>query len=101
MRDFNNVQITRLKVRQNAVFEKLDLEFKDGLSTISGASGVGKSVLIASLLGAFGLKESNASNIEVELIAPFLDTEEYGIFREDEHEPLVISVIKKEKRAIF
>lgn len=101
MRDFNNAQITRLKVRQNAVFEKLDLEFKDGLSAISGASGVGKSVLIASLLGAFGLKESNASNIEVELIAPFLDTEEYGIFREDEHEPLVISVIKKKKRAIF
>lgn len=101
MRDFNNAQITRLKVRQNAVFEKLDLEFKDGLSAISGASGVGKSVLIASLLGAFGLKESNASNIEVELIAPFLDTEEYGIFREDNHEPLVISVIKKEKHAIF
>ncbi|WP_154417910.1 DNA repair protein RecN [Helicobacter pylori] len=101
MRDFNNAQITRLKVRQNAVFEKLDLEFKDGLSAISGASGVGKSVLIASLLGAFGLKESNASNIEVELIAPFLDTEEYGIFREDEHEPLVISVIKKEKTRYF
>ncbi|RVZ33266.1 DNA repair protein RecN, partial [Helicobacter pylori] len=101
MRDFNNAQITRLKVRQNAVFEKLDLEFKDGLSAISGASGVGKSVLIASLLGAFGLKESNASNIEVELIAPFLDTEEYGIFREDNHEPLVISVIKKEKTRYF
>ncbi|WP_104748416.1 DNA recombination protein RecN [Helicobacter cetorum] len=93
--------IKRLKVCQNTVFEKLDLELKDGLSAISGASGVGKSVLITSLLGAFGLKESNALNIEVEFIAPFLDTEEYGIFREDNNEPLVISVIKKEKTRYF
>lgn len=79
----------------------MDLEFKDGLSVISGVSGVGKSVLIVSFLGVFGFKESNVLNIEVELIAFFLDMEEYGIFREDEYEFLVISVIKKEKMRYF
>ncbi|AFI03504.1 DNA repair protein [Helicobacter cetorum MIT 00-7128] len=93
--------IKRLKVRQNAVFENIDIEFDTGLNAISGASGAGKSVLIASLLGAFGLKESNALNIEVEFLAPFLDTEKYGIFREDNDEPLVISVIKREKTRYF
>lgn len=77
------------------------MEFKDGLSVISGVSGVGKSVLIVSFLGVFGFKESNVLNIEVELIAFFLDMEEYGIFREDEYEFLVISVIKKEKMRYF
>lgn len=79
----------------------MDLEFKDGLSVISGVSGVGKSVLIVSFLGVFGFKESNVLNIEVELIVFFLDMEEYGIFREDEYEFLVISVIKKEKMCYF
>lgn len=77
------------------------MEFKDGLSVISGVSGVGKSVFIVSFLGVFGFKESNVLNIEVELIAFFLDIEEYGIFREDEYEFLVISVIKKEKMRYF
>ncbi len=41
--------LTRLSVQQLAIIEKLELDFANGLTVISGETGAGKSILMDSL----------------------------------------------------
>ncbi|MDO7253345.1 AAA family ATPase [Helicobacter cappadocius] len=94
--------INRLIVKNSVAFENVDLEFKNGFNVFSGASGSGKSVLIESLLGAFGIKDSNADMIEANLdiaLGEFgVDLNEFGLSEED---ILVLSILKKDKTRYF
>ncbi|STP13057.1 DNA repair protein [Helicobacter mustelae] len=56
--------IEYIKIKENIVFENVELELFAGLNVFSGASGSGKSVFMESLLGVFGLRESNAKSIQ-------------------------------------
>ncbi|WP_095333034.1 AAA family ATPase [Helicobacter sp. 11S02596-1] len=95
--------IGRLIVKNSVAFEDVDLEFQNGFNVFSGASGSGKSVLMESLLAIFGLKESNAELIEANLdisLGDFgVNLEEFGLL--DESDPLVLSIVKKDKTRYF
>lgn len=94
--------INRLLIKNSVAFEDVDLEFQGGFNVFSGASGSGKSVLMESLLGIFGLKDSNAEMIEASLdisLADFgVDVSEFGLQEED---MLVLSILKKDKTRYF
>lgn len=94
--------INRLLIKNSVVFEDVDLEFQGSFNVFSGASGSGKSVLMQSLLGIFGLKDSNAEMIEASLdisLADFgIDASEFGLQEED---MLVLSILKKDKTRYF
>ncbi len=70
--------IERLYLKDYLVFKEIELEFDKGLILFSGASGVGKSVLLNALLGIFGYKEIDAKLAEVSFDNK-LDLEEAGI----------------------
>ena len=70
--------IERLYLKDYLVFKEIELEFDKGLILFSGASGVGKSVLLNALLGVFGYKEIDAKLAEVSFDNK-LDLEEAGI----------------------
>lgn len=95
--------IQRLIVKNSVAFENVDLEFQNGFNVFSGASGSGKSVLMESLLGIFGLKESNAelieANLEISLEEFGLNLEEFGLL--DSDDGLILSIVKKEKTRYF
>ncbi|PAF42009.1 hypothetical protein BKH45_05360 [Helicobacter sp. 11S03491-1] len=95
--------IRELIIKNSVAFENLDLEFHNGFNVFSGASGSGKSVLMESLLGIFGLKDTNAEFIEADLDVCLNDfgviLDEFGLSQEDEG--LTISIIKKEKTRYF
>ncbi|PAF54007.1 DNA recombination protein RecN [Helicobacter sp. 13S00482-2] len=95
--------INRLIIKNSIAFEDVDLEFKNGFNVFSGASGSGKSVLIESLLGVFGLKDANAEVIEASLdiyLDEFgVDLDEFGFTQEDGM--LVLSILKKDKTRYF
>ena len=48
--------LLELHVKNLALIEKADLEFKEGLTVLSGETGAGKSVLIDSINVALGAK---------------------------------------------
>lgn len=73
--------ITRLLIKNHLSFKEVNLEFDKGLSVFTGASGAGKSVLMAAILAAFGLGEANASLIEADVDFNF-DMSEYGVLNE-------------------
>lgn len=95
--------INRLIIKDAIVFDEIDLNFQNGFNVFSGASGSGKSVLMESLLGIFGLKDSNASLLEAQLD---IDLNEFGVDMSDfgiieEGEDLILSIIKKDKTRYF
>lgn len=97
--------ISRLLIKNSVAFDEVDLEFdgfEGGFNVFSGASGSGKSVLMESLLGIFGLKDSNAEMIEASLdisLGEFgVDLGEFGLQEED---TLVLSILKKDKTRYF
>ena len=74
--------IERFYLKDYISFDEVDLEFKNGLILFSGASGVGKSILLNALLGVFALKDIDASLAEVSLDNT-LETEKVGIENEE------------------
>ncbi len=88
--------IERFYLKDAYVFKEVDIEFKKGLILFSGASGAGKSVLLDSMLGAFGIKDLNAKKAEV-LLDNHLDMEDYGI----ENEPVNIFRFVKSKSSRY
>lgn len=90
--------IESIHIKNAIVFENLNLEFHKGLNVFSGASGSGKSVFMESLLGLFGLKDSNATQIQGILTQCPINLEDYGIDNENE---IFINIIKKDKTRYF
>ncbi len=79
--------IERFSLNDCLGFKKVSLEFKNGLILFSGASGAGKSVLLDSMLGLFGVKELHAKMAEASIdnqldLQKFgIENEEYNVFR--------------------
>lgn len=74
--------IERFYLKECLVFKEVELELKKGLILFSGASGVGKSILLNALLGVFGYKDLQAKLAEVSLDNE-LDMEDIGIENEE------------------
>lgn len=60
--------IERFFLKDNFLFQDLEVLFNKGLNVFSGASGSGKSVLLDSILGTFALKTSDNNLSEVSLL---------------------------------
>jgi len=74
--------IERLYLKNNLVFDEVDLSFENGLIVFTGASGAGKSVLFDAILGQFGLKDARGKMCEC-VVDDKIDLEEYGIEYDD------------------
>ena len=86
--------IEKLLLKELVAFEKISLDFSDGLVVFTGPSGAGKSVLMGALLSSFGYTmPSYASMCEVALCKPNnMQSELYML--DDE---LVVKSLKKDK----
>ena len=73
--------LLELHIRNMALIEKADLDFRSGFTVLSGETGAGKSILIDSINFALGAKTSKeiiregAAFAYVELIFKILDKE--------------------------
>jgi len=86
--------IEKLLLKEHVTFDKISLDFSDGLVVFTGPSGAGKSVLMGALLSNFGHSmPSYASICEVSLCKPH-DMENELYVLDDE---LVIKSLKKDK----
>ncbi len=74
--------IERFYLKDYLSFSEVELEFDKGLILFSGASGVGKSVLLNAILGVFGYKDIDAKIAEVSL-DDRLNLEDIGIENEE------------------
>lgn len=90
--------IEKIVLKENLSIKEAILEPSSGLNVFSGASGAGKSIFFESLLGVFGLKDTQATSIEAEISAS-LELQEYGIEVDDEI--LVFKALKKDKQRFF
>lgn len=72
--------ITRILIDKSPAFSHIQLDLHKGFNVISGVSGSGKSVFLHAMLSAFGLKESHAALVEINLT---LRLKELGICLED------------------
>ncbi|MDY5821971.1 MAG: hypothetical protein SPJ83_04120 [Helicobacter sp.] len=72
--------ITRILIDKSPAFSHIKLDLHKGFNVISGVSGSGKSVFLHAMLSAFGLKESHAALVEINLT---LRLKEIGICLED------------------
>ncbi len=89
--------IYEILIKNSPVFKEIHLELSSGFNAFSGASGVGKSILMESILALFGHKDSNASVIEAHFDRA-LDLQDWGIESEEE---TVLSILKKDKTRYF
>ncbi|RAX56940.1 hypothetical protein CCZ01_07760 [Helicobacter monodelphidis] len=89
--------IQEILIKNSPIFKKIQIQLDDGFNVFSGASGVGKSVLMESILALFGHKDSNASVIEAHFNIA-LDLESWGI---DSDEDTILSILKKDKTRYF
>jgi len=89
--------IERFYMRNHLSFDEVDIEFGKGLVLFSGASGAGKSVLLNSILGAIGQKDTNAKLSEVTFNNK-INLDEFGI---ETDEITIFRQIKKEKTRYF
>ncbi len=90
--------IERLLVKNSPAFDEINIYPSAGFNVFSGVSGSGKSVLMGSILALFGIKDSNASLIESDIVSENIHLEHYGILDSDN---IVISVVKKDKVKYF
>ena len=74
--------IDRFFLKDYLSFDEVELEFTQGLILFSGASGVGKSILLNALLGVFGYKDIEARLAEISLDNR-LSLEEIGLENEE------------------
>lgn len=97
--------IKRILINKSPVFSYLELDLNPGFNVISGVSGSGKSIFFNSILGAFGLKESNAELVEVLLDINFsefnLALEDIGISTLESSSEAVVSILKKQSLRYF
>ncbi len=89
--------IQEILIKNSPVFQEVNIQLHSGLNVFSGASGVGKSVLMESILALFGHKESNASLIEARF-NEILNFEKWGIQSDEE---TTFSILKKDKTRYF
>ncbi len=87
--------ISRIFIKNNLSFQKIELEFSDGLNVFTGISGAGKSVLIDALLSVFGLKESSAELVEADAFCK-LDLADIT-----DEEPNVFKMLKQSSTRYF
>jgi len=92
------VAIKRFYAKELIGFSEIELEFGDGLTVFTGASGSGKSVLMEGILSVFGYKEPKALNAEAWVERRFERLEEIGI---DNEEPNAFRYLKKDKTRYF
>ena len=90
--------IQRALIKELLSFDKIDIEFANGLNVITGPSGAGKSVFINALLANFGLSSQEAKLCEIELEKPKgLNSDKFDL----DEEILVIKAIKKDRVRFF
>jgi DNA repair protein RecN (Recombination protein N) len=90
--------IDRFYLKNNLLFEEVELEFQNGLVVFSGASGSGKSVLFDSILAIFGLSDPKSNMSEISLDAT-LDLSKFGI--ESDDDMTIFKQLKKDKNRYF
>jgi DNA repair protein RecN (Recombination protein N) len=71
--------IERFYLEEYLSFEKIELNFKNGLVIFSGPSGAGKSILFNSMVGSFGFKEIKAKLCEMTIANTNIKNEDYLI----------------------
>lgn len=84
--------ISRVLIKEHLGFDKVELNFKAGISVFTGASGAGKSVLMGAIMSAFALKDSEAKLVEADVEASF-NMSDVGI----ENEPINSFKMVREK----
>jgi len=89
--------IERFYLKDNLLFQEVELYFKQGLILFTGPSGAGKSVLINSILATLGQKEANAKLSEV-IFNNSINLEDFGI---ESDEITIFRQIKKGKLRYF
>lgn len=90
--------LERLLIKNYLAFDRVELDFDDGLIAFTGVSGAGKSILINGLLTLFGIKDTNAKLIEASLNAPLPILYDLGI---SEEEPNILTFLKEKKARYF
>lgn len=91
------IVIQEILIKNSPVFKEVNIALHEGFNAFSGASGVGKSILMESVLALFGHKESNASVIEAHFSVA-LNLESWGI---ESEEQTTLSILKKDKTRYF
>ncbi|MBI3873803.1 MAG: DNA recombination protein RecN [Arcobacter sp.] len=71
--------IDRFYLEDYLSFQKVELNFKNGLIIFSGPSGAGKSILFNSIVSLFGAKDSKAKISEINLINSKIKNDDYLI----------------------
>ncbi len=99
-----NNKIGRFLLKNYLSFEKVDIDFNtkenEGLNLFTGASGAGKSILLKSLISAFGgTKNIDFDSAEIEILNNSLNLEEFEL--EGNNEDFTIKCIKKDKISFF
>lgn len=89
--------IERFFLKNCLSFEKIDIEFENGLIAFSGASGAGKSVFFQALLSVFGYAKTEAVLAEIDIKAE-LNLAQFGI---DKEEINVFKVLKEKTNRHF
>ncbi|UTJ06021.1 AAA family ATPase [Arcobacter roscoffensis] len=90
--------IDRVYLENCLSFEKVELNFQNGLNVFTGPSGAGKSILMEAILSLFSLSDVKSKLGEVTLTNSNIKNEAFDISIEDD---IVIKTIKKEKVRFF
>lgn len=73
--------IDRIFIKENLSFDKIELNFTNGLNVFTGISGSGKSVLFRAILSIFGFSEAIAKTAEADVCMDF-NMSDFGIENE-------------------
>jgi len=92
------IVIDRFFMENHLSFREVELYFQNGLIVFTGASGAGKSLLLNSILGTLGQKETKAKLSEVTFIGG-IDLGDFGI--ESDEDITIFRQIRKEKLRYF
>lgn len=90
--------IDRVYLENCLSFEKVELNFQNGLNVFTGPSGAGKSILMNAILSLFSLSDVKANLGEVTLLNSGVEYDSFDISKNDD---IVIKTIKKEKVRFF
>ena len=90
--------IDRVYLENCLSFEKVELDFQNGLNVFTGPSGAGKSILMEAILSLFSLSDVKSKLGEVTLTNSNIKNEAFDISTDDD---IVIKTIKKEKVRFF
>lgn len=90
--------IDRVYLENCLSFERVELDFQNGLNVFTGTSGAGKSILMEAILSLFSLSDVKSKLGEVTLTNSNIKNEAFDISTNDD---IVIKTIKKEKVRFF